>query len=124
MTTVELIARHNELARAAGVPELTEWKKSKHELEARIASLPADPLDMGASVEPSAPEPKPSVAATVAELLADAAMSYAAVAEEVRRRVPGAATSARSVASIALKLRKAGHVIPARLRPEPPAARG
>lgn len=30
------------------MPELTEWKKSKAELEARIASMPADPLDMGA----------------------------------------------------------------------------
>lgn len=116
-TTNELIARHNELARAAGAPELTKWKKSKRELEARIASLPADPLDMTEPAEPSAPEPKPSVAATVAELIADAAMSYAAVAEEVRRRIPGAATSARSVASVALRLRKAGAIIPARSRP-------
>lgn len=129
MTTNELIDKHNELARAAGLPELTEWKKAKAELEARIAAMTPDPLDMTEPAEPSAPElasapePKPSVAATVAELLADAALSYAAVAAEVRRRVPGAATSARSVASVAVRLRKQGHVIPARLRPSPPAAK-
>lgn len=116
MTTNELIAKHNELPRKAGMPELTEWKRSKHELEARIASIPADPLDMTTEAEPSAPEPKQSVGATVAELVMDAALSYAEVAERVRELVPGAATSAKSVASIALRLRKEGVVIPARMR--------
>lgn len=112
MTTNELIEKHNDLARKAGLPELTEWKRSKHELEARIASIPPDPLEM----EPSAPEPKQSVGAIVAELVMDAALSYTEVAERVRELIPGAATSAKSVASIALRLRKDGAVIPARSR--------
>lgn len=116
MTTQNLIAKHNEVARAAGLPELTEWKRSKHELEARIASIPSDPLDIEAAPEPSAPERKPSVAAIVAEVVMDAALSYAEVAEEARRRVPGASTTARSVASIAMRLRKDGLVIPGRTR--------
>lgn len=129
MTTNELIARHNELAREAGAAELTEWKRSKAELEERIATM-EDPLDMTEPVsateeapEPaSAPEGKPSVASIVAEVLADASLNYEQVAAIVRERVPGAATSARSVASMALRLRKGGAVIPARSRPSPPAA--
>lgn len=112
MTTNELIDKHNELARAAGLPELTEWKKAKAELEARIAAMTRDPLDMDAP----APKARPSISAIVAELLTDAALNYAEVADLVRQRVPDAATSARSVASIALQLRKKGHVIPARKR--------
>lgn len=117
MSTNELIEKHNELARQAGMSELTEWKRSKHELEARIASIPMDPLAMTAEPEASAPEPKQSVGAIVAELVMDGTLSYAEVAERVRELIPGAATSAKSVASIALRLRKDGVAIPARQRP-------
>lgn len=99
MTTNDLIARYNDLARKAGLPELTEGKKSKAELEARIPSIPADPLDMDEpepAAGPSAPEAKPRVAAIVAELLADKAVGCAWVAEEVRRRVPDTRGPARS----------------------------
>lgn len=88
-TTNDLIDKHNELARAAGTLELTDWKKSKAELEARIAAM-IDPLDMTADPEPaagfSAPEPKVSVASVVAEVVMDAGLNYAEVAAEVRRR--------------------------------------
>lgn len=57
MTTNELIDKHNELARAAGLPELTEWKKAKAELEVRIAAMTHDPLDMDAP----APKARPSI---------------------------------------------------------------
>lgn len=141
MTTKDLLAAHNELAREAGRPELADWRRSKAELETRIEAMRPDPLDMGEEPEPTsgdttepavteeAPEPvsarkaKPSISKIIAELLADASLSYDRVAALVRERVPGSATSARSVASIALRLRKGGAVIPARVR-EPRVERG
>ena len=51
MTTKELIARHNAVARDLGRPELTGWKASKEALLERLEALRAaqvmtDPLDV------------------------------------------------------------------------------
>lgn len=47
-------------------------------------------------------------------LLGKSTLSYAAIAERVQKRIPGAHTSTRSVASIASALRASGQPIPDR----------
>jgi len=60
---------------------------------------------------------KPQVGRLVAQLLTGertSRLSFADIAERVRRRIPEAQTTARSVASVAHHLRAAGQPIPDR----------
>lgn len=54
------------------------------------------------------------VAERTAQLLADRSLSLSAIADQVRRDIPTARTSDRSVASIAAALRKEGYDVPDR----------
>ena len=56
------------------------------------------------------------VAERIAQLLSDPSLSHEQVAERVREGIPGANTSARSVASIATSLRRDGYRVPERQR--------
>jgi hypothetical protein len=58
--------------------------------------------------------PKQTVGTLVAELLDDAALSYAEIVARVKSDFPEAKTSTRSVASIASMLRRKGQDIPSR----------
>ena len=58
--------------------------------------------------------PKQTIGVLVTELLADAALNYAEIVALVKSDFPEAATSTRSVASIASMLRRKGHDIPSR----------
>lgn len=61
-------------------------------------------------------QPKQTVGALVAKLLADPALGYEKIVSRVRTEFPTAQTSARSVASTASVLRRNGHSIPIRRR--------
>jgi hypothetical protein len=54
----------------------------------------------------------------VAKVAQDPKLSYDQVAQKVRQMVKGASTSAKSVASLVLRLRKQGVKVPARARPQ------
>ena len=100
-TTKELLAAHNAL-----VPEderLTQWKRSKDELAARIA-------DLQAAAEPEAPKPPrgKGIGLLVRELLVNTSLTYKEIEERVRDEIVGAQTTTRSIASVARALRKQG----------------
>lgn len=105
-TTKELIDRHNRIAEETGQPTLTEWKRSKAELAERIEAM--------AEVTVTGPEPLPTVAELVTAMLRETELTYEGIAEAVRARLPCAATTARSVASAASRLRKSGADLPSR----------
>lgn len=56
------------------------------------------------------------VAERVAQLLADPVLTLGDIAERVVKDIPGAHTSARSVASVAAQLRRDGYRVPDRRR--------
>lgn len=93
LTTRELIAIHN----TQDTRPLRDWRKSKAQLAARVAT-------------------KGGVCRTVARLLVDTDLPYAAIVEHVKTLHPGASTSTRSVASIAADLRRFGMDLPKRPR--------
>lgn len=67
-----------------------------------------------ASTENPEAQPKQTVGTLVAELLADASLSYAEIVDQVKAEFSAAQTSTRSVASTASMLRRKGHDIPIR----------
>lgn len=142
MTTKELIARYNAVARDLGRPELTRWKASKEALGERLDALRAaqvmtDPLAIPEAAEPlgdAGPDQVPAEAAEapgddhgepdearggigqmIAELLVDAeGYGYGEIVDIVRGEFPEASTSKRSVASVAAALRRKGVEVPMR----------
>lgn len=61
-----------------------------------------------------APEKKVTIGSVVADLLMDATLSYDAIVNLIQVQFADANTSARSVASVAARLRKAGTDVPMR----------
>jgi hypothetical protein len=83
-----------------------------HDMTQTQASAPAK-----RATAKKAAKPKPSVAKLVHQLLVGEKTSflpYDEIAERVRKKVPDAKTSARSVASVATGLRAAGIELPDR----------
>lgn len=77
----------------------------------------ADPDHVADQVlaETPAPEPKtPKIGEVIARLVMDATLSYDAIVNEIHSQFKGCSTSARSVASIAARLRRDGHEVPMR----------
>lgn len=63
----------------------------------------------------SSTEPKaPTIGAVIAEMVMDAALSYDMIVNLIHAKFPKANTSARSVASVAARLRKDGVDVPMR----------
>lgn len=59
-------------------------------------------------------EPRITIGSVVTELVMDAALSYDQIVNIIHERFEGAATSRRSVASVAARLRKEGVEVPLR----------
>ena len=93
LTTAQILKVHN----TQDTRPLRDWRKSKSALAARVAA-------------------KGGVCRTVARLLVDTDLPYAAIVEQVKSLHPAASTSTRSVASIAADLRRFGMELPKRPR--------
>lgn len=81
----------------------------------------ADPDHVADQVlaETAAPEPKPAekkvtIGSAIETLLMDAGMSYTQIVDVIHAQFKGCNTSARSVASVAARLRKTGMNVPMR----------
>lgn len=61
-----------------------------------------------------APEKKKTIGAAITELVMDATLSYDAIVSLIHAEFSGCSTSARSVASVAARLRKDGVSVPKR----------
>jgi hypothetical protein len=119
MTASELIAVHNE--RCAKSDRITAWKASKAALIKKIDSFgDATPkASAPKAAEKSGAAPKATIGDSVRRLLLDGSLTYAQIVDLVRAAHPEAATTARSVASVACAMRKDGTDVPTR-----PAAKG
>jgi hypothetical protein len=109
-------ARHPD--RAIG----TAWKASKDALRARLDEIEQEALTLDAEreaeqqveadrpeqAEPGAKEPRGTIGGMVAHLLMTSGAGYAEIARLVREHFTEARTTAKSVASTALALRKQG----------------
>ena len=115
LTAAELVDLHNERCRPEEAIE-GPWKASKAELIDLIRTLgDCDETDMPETVtEADRPRSAATIGALVAELLIDPDLSYAEIVERVKEQFPNARTTARSVASVAVALRKKGVEIPKR----------
>ena len=60
------------------------------------------------------PEKKVTIGSVVTDLLMDATLSYDAIVDMIHDQFKGANTSARSIASVAARLRKTGVDVPTR----------
>ena len=78
----------------------------------------ADPDHVSDQVLSETPAPasakSPKIGEVIARLVMDATMSYDAIVNEIHSQFKGCSTSARSVASIAARLRRDGHEVPMR----------
>jgi hypothetical protein len=72
----------------------------------------SDKAPEGATVE--AKEPKLTIGSVIATMLMDATLSYDAIVIAIHEQFENASTSARSVASVAARLRKDGVDVPMR----------
>ena len=92
-------------------------KKNFTEAVAAVLSS-ADPdqvADKLLAETPATPEPKaPKIGEVIATLVMDATLSYDAIVEAIHQQFKACNTSARSVASIAARLRKDGVDVPMR----------
>lgn len=67
------------------------------------------------ATEAPAPEPKKlTIGSVVTDLLMDATLSYDAIVDMIHTQFKGANTTARSIASVAARLRKSGVDVPTR----------
>ncbi len=67
------------------------------------------------TIEAPAPEPKKlTIGSVVTDLLMDATLSYDAIVDLIHAQFKGANTTARSIASVAARLRKTGVDVPTR----------
>lgn len=76
---------------------------------------------VGATSAPK-PEKKVTIGSAVTDLLMDATLSYDAIVDLIHAKFKGANTSARSIASIAARLRKTGVDVPSRRKAKPTIA--
>jgi hypothetical protein len=65
-------------------------------------------------VEATPVEKKPTIGSAVETLLLDASLSYSQIVDCIHAQFQGCSTSARSVASVAARLRKNGVAVPMR----------
>ena len=116
-TAAELVELHNERCRPEDVIE-GPWKASKAELIDLIRAFgDVDEADAPETVtDKDEPRSVATIGALVAELLRDPDLSYAEIVDRVKAQFPDARTTARSVASVAVGLRKKGVEIPKRGR--------
>lgn len=70
-----------------------------------------DPLDEVAT------EPKQGIGALVRSLLIETELDYEAILADVRKAIPGAKTTVRSIASVASIARKKGEAVSVRRKP-------
>lgn len=114
MTTGQLLELHNE--RCDEDRRLASWKGKKADLIERVRSLdePAPAEAAPTATEVTEHEPRGAISASVRRLLLDPALSYADIVAMVRAAHPNAATTARSLASVACDMRKAGADVPHR----------
>lgn len=75
-----------------------------------------DPLDETAA------KPKPAIGALVRSLLVETVFDYESILAEVRKAVPDAKTTVRSIASVASIARKKGDAVAVRRKPAASAA--
>lgn len=68
----------------------------------------------GAPIEPEETAKPQKIGAVIGEMVMDASLSYDAIVNAIHARFPKANTSARSVASVAARLRKSGVAVPMR----------
>ena len=80
----------------------------------------ADEILGSAGVMPvPTPEKKVTIGSVVTDLLMDATLSYDAIVDLIHAQFKGANTSARSIASVAARLRKTGIAVPSRRKAKP-----
>lgn len=114
MTASELIAVHNE--RCPKPERIASWKASKAALIAKIEAFgdAAPKPSARKAAEKSGAAPKATIGDSVRRLLLDGSLTYAQIVDLVRAAHPEAATTARSVASVACAMRKDGTDVPTR----------
>lgn len=128
MTT---LAELNALRVENGKAALKSWKQSKDKLEAAIVSerladedLPvSDTMDL--SVRSAdlpnegvlTPIPRGAIGAMSIELLTASDEPYADIVAKIKAVYPAAMTTARSLASVAMDLRRDGVEVPSRRKP-------
>ena len=113
-TADELICLHN--ARCAGDNRIeAPWKRSKRDLIERIWAL-AEPVatEDRAAVTERADDGDAKTVGTLVEALVGTELTYNEIVRIVKERFPDARTSARSVASVASRLRHLGVIVPLR----------
>lgn len=142
MTTIkELLVDLNALRVSNGKAELASWKGSHEKLQVAIETELAcweaqidepvlteadtsDLSDLEGQMEPTdlmsdVKAPRGAIGALVIELLATD-MPYVDIVRQVRETYPSARTTARSIASVAMDLRREGIVVPSRRKPAAP----
>ena len=120
-TTKELLALLNALRTENGKPKLASWKAGMPKLEAAIDNERAAPSDLsdpevGQSDEP-APIPRGAIGAMSIELLSATDLPYDEIVARIKAVYPAAKTTARSLASVAMGLRRDGVDVPSRRKP-------
>jgi hypothetical protein len=108
LTTKDLIGVHNE--RCPKSDRLSSWKASKAALIAKIEKLGERPKQTSKpkATEKAKRAPTATISASVRKLLADPSLSYDDIVQMVRAAHPDAATTTRSVASVASEMRRRG----------------
>lgn len=114
MTAGELLAVHNE--RCPKSDRLTSWKASKAALIAKIEKLGerSKQTSKPKATEKAKHAPTATISDSVRRLLQDKTLSYSDIVELVLAAHPDAATTTRSIASVASVLRKKGTAVPMR----------
>lgn len=93
---------------------------AKKTFEAAVSAVlqGADPAHVAdqllAETPAPAPEKKPTIGSVVETLLMDASLSYSQIVETIHKEFDNCSTSARSVASIAARLRRDNVDVPMR----------
>ena len=92
-----------------------------------LVSVIMTPVDTGIPPVADAPEAIPAakkvtIGSAVTDLLMDATLSYDAIVDIIHAQFKGANTSARSIASVAARLRKTGIAVPSRRKAKPTIA--
>lgn len=144
-TTKEMLITLNALRVKNGKTELAGWKAGRDKLNAAIdaeqatqvnkwyaegeeltpeeqAEIGSELTDLTSDAEKPATEekaPRGAIGALVIELLVTE-MPYADIVAQVKETYPSAKTTARSIASVAMDLRRAGIEVPSRRKPAAP----
>lgn len=139
MTTKELLAKLNVLRVRAGKTELANWKSSREKLESTIADLVEELGETVDQTDPTMPMgengnepsdlsdvegrteapliPRGAIGAMSIELLTGSDEPYADIVAKIVAKYPTAKTTARSLASVAMDLRRDGVEVPSRRKP-------